>query len=48
MPTFISLVKWTDQGIKNVRDSPNRFDKAREGFKKNGVELHFCHFVSRH
>ena len=39
MPTFISLVKWTDQGIKNVRDSPNRFDKAREGFKKNGVEL---------
>ena len=39
MPTYISLVKWTDKGIENVKESPNRLDKAREAFKKNGAEL---------
>jgi uncharacterized protein with GYD domain len=39
MPTFISLVRWTDQGIKNVRVSPERLDRARAGFKKYGCEL---------
>ena len=24
MPTYVSLVKWTDQGIKNYKDSPSR------------------------
>jgi len=33
MPTYISLVNWTDQGIRNVKDSPlrlNAFKKATE------------------
>ena len=24
MPTFVTLGKWTDQGIRNVKDSPKR------------------------
>jgi uncharacterized protein with GYD domain len=24
MPTYVSLVRWTEQGIKNVKDSPSR------------------------
>ena len=24
MPTYVNLVKWTDQGIKNYKDSPSR------------------------
>ena len=24
MPTYVTLVKWTDQGIRNVKDSPKR------------------------
>ena len=24
MPTYISLIHWTDQGIKNYKDSPSR------------------------
>ncbi|MEK6986985.1 MAG: GYD domain-containing protein [Candidatus Thermoplasmatota archaeon] len=28
MPHYISLVKWTDQGIKNVRESPKRADQV--------------------
>ncbi len=39
MPTFISLVNWTDQGIKNVKDAPNRLEAARAAFKAMGGEI---------
>jgi uncharacterized protein with GYD domain len=37
-----SLVNWTDQGIKAVKDSPSRVDGARQLAKKYGCEMtHF-------
>jgi uncharacterized protein with GYD domain len=39
MPTFITLLKWTPNGIQNVKGSPNRLDEGRRAFKKLGVEL---------
>jgi uncharacterized protein with GYD domain len=30
MATYIALVNWTDQGITNVKQSPQRLDTARE------------------
>ncbi len=44
MPTYISLLSWTDQGIRNVKESPQRVDdfkKAVEaaGGKVNGFYL---------
>lgn len=30
MTTFIVLVNWTDQGVRNVRESPKRLDAARK------------------
>jgi hypothetical protein len=24
MPTFVTLAKWTDEGIRNIKDSPKR------------------------
>ena len=39
MPTFISQVKWTDQGIKNVKDAPNRLEAARAAIKVLGGEI---------
>ena len=30
MPTYIELINWTDQGIRNVKESPNRLDAAKE------------------
>ena len=39
MPTYISLVNYTDQGIRNVKDSPKRLDAARELLKTLGGEL---------
>lgn len=30
MTTYIILVNWTEQGIKNVRESPARLDAAKK------------------
>ena len=30
MTTYIMLVNWTDQGVKNVRESPRRLDAAKK------------------
>lgn len=39
MPTYISLLRWTQQGVANVKDSPKRLDAGREAFKKLGVQI---------
>jgi uncharacterized protein with GYD domain len=40
MPTYITLLHWTEQGIQNVKESPARLDQAREAIKSAGGELH--------
>ncbi|HUE82427.1 MAG TPA: GYD domain-containing protein [Pyrinomonadaceae bacterium] len=39
MPTYITLLKWTQQGIARVKDSPKRLDAGRKAFHKFGVEI---------
>src|SRR5215475_13735759 len=39
MARYIMLVKWTDQGIRNVKDSPKRLDAARGVAKGLGAEI---------
>ena len=39
MATYITLLKWTQQGAANAKDSPKRLDAGREAFKKLGVEI---------
>ena len=39
MATYISLINWTDQGIRNVKDSPSRVDAVRELDRKYGAEM---------
>jgi uncharacterized protein with GYD domain len=39
MPIYISLLRWTQQGVANAKDSPKRLDAGREAFKKLGVEI---------
>lgn len=36
MTTYIMLINWTDQGIRNVRESPRRFDAARKMLEEMG------------
>jgi uncharacterized protein with GYD domain len=39
MPTYIALLKWTQQGAANVKASPKRLDAGRKAFKKAGAEI---------
>jgi len=39
MPTYIALLKWTEQGIRDVKQSPQRLDAAKEAFKAAGGQL---------
>ena len=39
MAKYIALTNWTDQGIKNIKESPNRVDAARDLAKTLGCEL---------
>ena len=36
MPTYITLANWTDQGIRNVKASPQRLDAARKAVEGAG------------
>jgi uncharacterized protein with GYD domain len=39
MTHYILLTNWTDQGIRNVKESPKRLDAARALAKKHGAEM---------
>ena len=39
MPTYITLVRYTQKGVENVKDSPQRLDAAKKAFKGMGAEL---------
>lgn len=39
MATYIALINWTEKGIKEVKDSPGRADKARALAKKLGGDM---------
>ena len=39
MPTYISLLKYTQQGIKDIKDSPGRIDAARKAIEAGGGKL---------
>ena len=39
MPTYVTLYKWTEQGIKNVKKSPRRADTAVKAVEKAGGKM---------
>ena len=39
MPTYIVLNNWTDQGIRNVKDSPKRLDATRKAIEAAGGKV---------
>lgn len=45
MATYVSLVKYTEQGIKAIKESPSRLEKAKQGLKALGGELKSFHLV---
>jgi uncharacterized protein with GYD domain len=45
MATFISLLNFTDQGIRNVKESTDRFDAFRAMAEKMGVTVKSAHYT---
>ena len=39
MPTYIILGNYTDQGIRNIRESPQRLDAARQAIEAVGGSI---------
>jgi uncharacterized protein with GYD domain len=46
MPMFILSIGFTDQGIRNIKDSPKRAQAARELAKKLGVDIKQIYLTS--
>ena len=45
MPTYITLVRWTQKGLENVKEAPSRLDTAKEAYKAMGAELKEMYLV---
>ena len=39
MPTYIALANWTDQGAKQIKESPQRVELARKTLNEMGGEF---------
>jgi uncharacterized protein with GYD domain len=39
MPIYISLVRWTDQGMRNIKEAPQRIDAFKKGVQAAGGKL---------
>jgi len=48
MATFISLVNFTDQGIRNVKDSPDRYEAFRAMAEKMGAKVKGVYYTIGH
>ena len=46
MPTYISLVRSTQQGIEKIKESPSRLDAARKSFEAAGARLKEFYLVT--
>jgi len=39
MPTYISLINYTQQGAQNIKESPARFDAAKKAVQSMGGDI---------
>ena len=46
MPTYIALLRFTQQGIEKIKDSPARLDAARKGYDAMGAKLKEFYLVT--
>lgn len=46
MPTYISLLRYTQQGIEKIQESPARLEAARKVFEKVGGKIKEFYLVS--
>lgn len=39
MPTYVTLMRFTDQGIRNIKEGPARLEAAKKLFQSAGAEI---------
>lgn len=39
MPTYITLLRYTQQGVEKIKESPSRLEKAKAAVKAAGGEI---------
>ena len=39
MPTYVSLLRFTEKGVADIKESPARLDAAKKAFRAFGSEL---------
>jgi uncharacterized protein with GYD domain len=39
MATYFIFINWTEQGIRNIKESPKRLDAAKKAIKDTGGEV---------
>jgi uncharacterized protein with GYD domain len=45
MPTYVGLINWTDQGIRSVRDTLQRAERADQLGQKYGVRIQHLYWT---
>lgn len=45
MPTYITLLRYTQQGIGKIKEAPARLDAAKQAFRAAGAELKAFYLV---
>ncbi len=46
MATYVTLIRYTQQGIERIKESPNRLDAAKKVFEKLGGKLKQFYLVN--
>ncbi len=46
MSTYISLLRWTQQGVQNIKEAPRRIEAGRQAFEAVGARLTGVYVVS--
>ena len=45
MPTYIALIDWTDQGVRDFKSSVDRYEAARDRLEGLGVRFTDVHWT---
>ena len=45
MPSYVMLMRWTDQGVRTIGDLPKRIDSAKRLLADMGGQFHSLHMT---
>ena len=45
MPTYVSLIRFTQKGVESIKEGPARVDRAKQAFRAAGGELKAFYLV---